>query len=209
MIKILIADDQTLMRDGLSTIIELEDDMEVVAEAPNGLLAYEKSCELLPDVILMDIQMPLMDGVEATRIIKKAHSQISIIMLTTFENDQYVLEALKHGANGYLLKSINSETLISSIRDCVNGVFSMSSNLTDIIARRLGEMPCAQKSFCIKDLPERESKVAQLLTQGLSNRQISERLYISEGTVKNYISSIYEKIGCNDRVKVVEILRKS
>jgi DNA-binding NarL/FixJ family response regulator len=205
MISILIADDQALMTDGLKTIIELEEDMKVVATAVNGREAYELACRYKPDVILMDIRMPVMDGVESTRLIKRQSPETNIIMLTTFNDEDYIIQALSYGANGYLLKDIKADKLLEIIRDSVTGNLyipaSVAAKLT-VGLSALSTMP-KQPRAGIEELSEREKEIAGLLVKGMTNRQIASTLYLSEGTVKNYISEIYSKIGLNDRTKAM------
>ncbi len=209
-IRIMIADDQPLMCDGLKTILENEEGMEVVATAGDGLKAYELGCQLKPDVILMDIRMPVMDGVESVRLIKRQHPEIIVIILTTFDDDEYILDALVNGANGYLLKSIQTEKLIRCVKDSVAGIFSMNKDIAAKLAASLsgGNTVTAKRENFISELSDRESEVAGLIAQSYSNREIAAKLFITEGTVKNYISTIYEKIGTNDRVKAAKMLRE-
>ncbi len=207
-IRIMIADDQPLMCDGLKTILENEEGIEVIATVGDGLKAYELGCQLRPDVILMDIRMPVMDGVESVRLIKRQHPEIIVIILTTFDDDEYILDALTNGANGYLLKSIQTEKLIRCIKDSVAGIFSMNKDIASKLATRLLGTNTTKRENSIKELSERETEIAGLVAQSYSNREIAAKLFITEGTVKNYISTIYEKIGTNDRVKAAKILRE-
>jgi Response regulator containing a CheY-like receiver domain and an HTH DNA-binding domain len=207
-IRIMIADDQPLMCDGLKTILENEEDIEIVATVGDGLKAYELGCQLKPDVILMDIRMPVMDGVESVRLIKRQCPEIIVIILTTFDDDEYVLDALSYGANGYLLKSIQTEKLIRCVKDSVAGIFSMNKDIASKLAARLSGVSTVKKENLIEELSERESEIAGLIADSYSNREIAAKLFIAEGTVKNYISTIYEKIGTNDRTKAVKILKE-
>jgi DNA-binding NarL/FixJ family response regulator len=206
-IRVMIADDQPLICDGLRTILENEEDIQVVATVEDGLKAYELGCRLKPDVILMDIRMPLMDGVESVRLLKRDCPDIIVIILTTFDDDDYILDALTYGANGYLLKSTRTEKLISCIKDSVSGLFTMNRDVASKLAARLSTGSTAKRDIEIRDLTERESEIAGLMADSCSNREIAAKLYITEGTAKNYISTIYEKIGTNDRVKAVKILK--
>lgn len=209
-IRILIADDQVLMRDGLKTILNLEDDMEVVGTAKNGLEAFECAKMLCPDVILMDIRMPEMDGVESAKLIKKDSPKIVVIMLTTFDDDEYIIEALSGGANGYLLKDIPADKLIDAIHDGVNGNLLMPASVAAKLAARISKTasPKTPDSRAISEFSDRELEIAKLLVKGLTNRQISAQLFISEGTVKNYISSIYSKIEISDRTQALIYLKE-
>lgn len=210
-IKVLIADDQTLMRDGLKTILELEEGIEVVGMAENGIQAYELAEKLSPDVVLMDIRMPLLDGVESTRIIKKNNPAIVVIMLTTFDDDEYIIQALQYGASGYFLKDIQGNKLIQAIRESVTGNMLMPSNIAVKLATRLSQIsnnePITSKCNDL-EFSVREQEIATLMVKGYSNKQIASALCISEGTTKNYISIIYSKIGTNDRTKAVIFLRE-
>ncbi|QNU67339.1 response regulator transcription factor [Ruminiclostridium herbifermentans] len=210
-IKVLIADDQTLMRDGLKTILELEEGMEVVGVAENGIQAYELAEKLNPDVVLMDIRMPIMDGVDSTRIIKNNNPSIVVIMLTTFDDDEYIIQALQYGASGYLLKDIQGNKLIQAIRESMAGNLLMPSNIAVKLATRLSKIS-EKESINIKSnnlaLSYREQEIATLMIKGYTNKQIASELCISEGTAKNYISMIYSKIGINDRTKAVIFLRE-
>ena len=204
-IRILIADDQQLMREGLRTILNLSHDMSVIGTASNGLEAWEMCREDAPDVVLMDIQMPVMDGVEATRRILGDHPDIHVISLTTFDDDDLIIRALKAGARTYLLKDLPSERLVEAIRATVRGDILLQPE----IASRLVEA-ATQRSLQAHESPEgmeplsrREREILSLMVQGLSNQQIAESLILSEGTVKNYISTIYSKLGVKDRTQAV------
>jgi DNA-binding NarL/FixJ family response regulator len=209
-IKIMIADDQRLMREGLKTILELEEDLEVAAMAENGQDALDKIEEVRPDVVLMDIRMPVMNGVECTRIIKQKYPGIKVLILTTFDDDEYIFDGLKNGAVGYLLKAVPSEKLVSSIRDAYIGSMIMQPEIAAKIVSHITAAPAApapvpkQESTAGKvnpayELTEREIEVLGLVAKGFSNREIARELYISEGTVKNYISSLYEKLDIAER----------
>lgn len=209
-IKVLIVDDQTLMCDGLKTIIDLEDNMEVVGIAKNGQEAIKICKDIIPDIILMDIRMPLMDGVETTKIIKSLYKDIKILILTTFDDDQYIIEAIANGATGYILKDIEGDDLIGAINDTYRGAFMMPSAIAQKIAKRLsGSNPKAsiKERNILKDFSEREIQIAKLMIAGLNNRDIATSVYMSEGTVKNYISNIYSKVGTSERVGAISVLK--
>lgn len=209
--KILIADDQTLMRDGLKTIIDLEDNMEVAGTAKNGQEAVEFCKQSPPDLILMDIRMPVMDGVDSTKIIKSLYPEVIILILTTFNDDDYIIDALAYGASGYILKDIEGDDLIKAINDAYKGSFMLPSDVAIKIARRLTRTnvvtPDQKKS--LSDFSEREIEIAKMMVSGFNNKQIASSLFISEGTVKNYISNIYSKLGTSDRTTAVLIIKKS
>ncbi|WP_078428937.1 response regulator [Alkalihalobacterium alkalinitrilicum] len=215
-INILIADDQTLMREGLKTIIDLEEDMKVVATAEDGQDAIEKTNEANPNLILMDIQMPNMNGIESLKRIKETHPNVRIIILTTFAEDEYIIEGLASGADGFLLKDMNYDQLIHSIREAANGQLMLPTVIATKLAKHLSkynsimenEMNVVKLKKQGIHLSDREREIASLIMQGTSNRKIAEELYISEGTVKNYISEIYSKLGVKDRAKAIVYLKK-
>ena len=216
-IKVMITDDQRLMREGLKTLLDLEEDLAVVSLAENGRDALEKIPSAKPDVILMDIRMPVMDGVECTRIIKEQHPQIKVLILTTFDDDEFIIEALKNGAVGYMLKDLSSEKLVAAIRDAYNGGLVMQTEIAaKIISHITGtaKEPTHQedaKSIKVNatkvmydksELTDREKEVLHLVGEGMSNTEIAKKLYISVGTVKNYISNLYSKLEVDDRSKL-------
>ncbi len=205
-IRIMLVDDQMLLREGLKTIINLQEDMEVVAEAENGQRAVEEMTKREVDVILMDIRMPVLNGVEATALIKKDYPETAIIILTTFDDDDYIIDALSNGAEGYLLKDIDALHLISSIRDAAAGQMMLPGRIAAKLAARISGQTSYRgrqrvESDGLPVLSEREKELGMLMAEGLSNRQIAQKLFLSEGTVKNYISEIYAKLGTNNRTK--------
>lgn len=208
-IKIMIVDDQRLMREGLKTILELEQDLSVVQLAENGRDALSKIAAAQPEVILMDIRMPVMDGVECTGIIKKQFPAIKVLILTTFDDDEFIIEALKNGAVGYLLKDLSSEKLVGAIRDVYEGNSIMQPEIAaKVIAHITGAIKEPVRSntdlepLHQDELTDREREVLQLVGKGMSNTEIAKKLYISVGTVKNYISNLYSKLEVNDRSKL-------
>jgi DNA-binding NarL/FixJ family response regulator len=208
-IKVMIADDQRLMREGLKTILDLEQDLTIVQLAENGKDALEKMADAKPDVILMDIRMPVMDGVECTRIIKQQYPGVKVIILTTFDDDEYIIEALKNGAAGYILKDLSSEKLISAIRDAYKGNSIMQPEIAAKVislitgtAKEQAHNNAAAEPKYTEELTDREKDVLRLVGKGMSNTEIAKNLYISEGTVKNYISNLYSKLEVNDRSKL-------
>lgn len=206
----LIVDDQTLMRDGLKTILEIEDNMEVVATAKNGQEAIEACREFRPDLVLMDIRMPGMDGVESTKIIKELYPEIVILILTTFNEDDYIIDALAYGASGYILKDIDGDELIKAINDAHKGAFMLPSDVAIKIAKRLtaANVVTEEQKRRLADFTEREIEIAKMVALGFNNKQIAATLFISEGTVKNYISSIYLKLGTSDRMAAALTIKK-
>lgn len=207
-INVMLVDDQTIIRDGIRSILETNEDISVIGEAGNGKDAYEKTSELKPNIILMDIRMPEMDGVEATRLIKKDFPKTVIIVLTTFDDDEYIIKAMTYGASGYLLKDIGSEKLVQAIRDGMSGNIILPGRVAAKITSRLSQSNSTDSDVTIEDFTERETEIIHLMTQGKSNKEIAESLYLSVGTVKNYISQIYLKIDVNDRANAVLIFKK-
>jgi DNA-binding NarL/FixJ family response regulator len=209
-IRILIADDQALMRDGLKSILDLECDMKVIATAVNGLEASDMAQMLNPDVILMDIRMPGMNGVESVKIIKDKCPQSKVIMLTTFNDEEYIIDALASGASGYMLKDTEIDKLTEAIRDAFNGKMILPPTVAAKLAEGLSKIASRKKEDSLSgtlNFSEREMEIAGMLVQGFTNRQISSALFISEGTVRNYISGIYGKIGVSDRTNAVLYLK--
>ena len=193
------------MRDGLKLLLELEPDLTVAAEAADGEQALEAYARVLPDVVLMDIRMPGMDGVEATRRIMARWPHAKIIILTTFD-DEYVFEGLRAGAVGYLLKAVSGEELARAIRTVAAGGALIDPSVTRKVVEAFTRMkpptPSPSPSAAlVEPLTEREMEVLRLLAEGLSNREIATRLYLAEGTVKNYVSSILGKLGARDRTQ--------
>ncbi len=212
MLRILIADDQALMRDGLQTILQLEHDIEVIATAENG----EEACRLVaihdPDLVLMDIRMPVMNGIEAVKKLRDESPHTKVLVLTTFDEDEYIIEALASGAVGFLLKDIPTEKLLQAIRDASQGELMLPSSIAVKLAAKLaspspaaGKFPSSRSRERTMDLKftNREMSIIALMVEGRTNKEIAQLLFMSEGTVKNYISSIYDKIGTNDRTQAV------
>lgn len=208
-IKVMIADDQRLMREGLQTILSLEDDLEVVGTAENGRDALKLALEVTPDVVLMDIRMPVMDGVECTGEMTRLLPDVKIIILTTFDEDQCIVECLQKGARGYLLKDVPSEMLVQSVRDAYRGVVLMQPQIAAKLISQVASRKAPVANPLLDRLTRREMDVLELVSEGLSNKDIARKLYISEGTVKNYISVIYEKLGVKDRTQAVLLMRDS
>lgn len=203
-IRILLVDDQRLMREGLGTLLELEEDFEISGEAEDGLSAIEMYSRIQPDVVLMDIRMPNMDGVEATRRILAQWSKARVIILTTFDDDAYVFEGLRAGALGYLLKDVSSQDLAEAIRSVVaGGALIEPSVARKVLAEfsRLAQPIKTVQETLPEILSERELEILRLLAQGATNRIIANKLFLAEGTVKNYISSIFAKLDVEDRTQ--------
>lgn len=203
-ITLLLVDDQRLMRDGLRTLLELEDDLKVIGEAENGQEALDRYAQLHPDVTLMDIRMPVMDGVEATRRLREQWPTAQVIILTTFADDEYVFEGLRAGAQGYLLKAVSSAELTEAIRTVAAGGALIDPSVTrKVVAEfaRLTPMQRARSTVLPEPLSERELEVLRLLAEGLTNREIANHLFLAEGTVKNYVTNILGKIEARDRTQ--------
>ena len=203
-IRVLLVEDQTLMRQGLKTILDLEPGLQVVGEARDGEAGVQTALELRPDVILMDVQLPQLSGVEATAAICAAWPQARVVILTTFDRDDYVFRGVRAGAVGYLLKDTPATHLIDTIRRVHAGeVFIQPA----IASRLLRELVRPQESP-LDALSEREREVLVLLAQGTSNRDIAEKLYITEGTVKNHVSNILAKLQAENRTRAADIARR-
>jgi DNA-binding NarL/FixJ family response regulator len=213
MITILLVDDQTLIRQGIQTLLELEDDLQVVGVASNGAEGLALAEQLRPDVVLMDIRMPVMDGVAATRALTSRVPQSGVIILTTFDDDEYVFEGLKAGARGYMLKDASAEAIVAAIRTVAAGEAliqpSIARKVVAEFSRLAASAPAPQTTPQMAQpataygLTEREHDVLKLMSAGNSNREIAERLVITEGTVKNHVSSLLGKLGVRDRTQAV------
>jgi DNA-binding NarL/FixJ family response regulator len=204
MIRILLADDQPLFREALKTLISLQADLEVVGEAGNGQEALKIAEVLCPHVVLMDLQMPVLDGVAATRRLHAEQPECRVIALTTFDDDEYVFECLRSGAVGYLLKDAPSETLFAAIRAAARGEsFLQPSVTTRVLAEfsRLSDPPARSSTTLVEPLSEREQEILRLIANGSSNREIADKLFITEGTVKNHVTNILGKLDVRDRTQ--------
>lgn len=204
-IRILIVDDQRLMRDGLRILLEMEPDMTVVGEAENGREALAAYAALNPDVVLMDIRMPEMDGVAAIHQLRRQWPDVRVIILTTFDDDEYVFEGLRAGALGYLLKDVSADELADAVRTVAAGDALIDPSVTRKVVAEFTRLAASRPRSPSADLPEplspREVEILQLVADGLTNREIAERLFLAEGTVKNYVSNILAKIGARDRTQ--------
>jgi DNA-binding NarL/FixJ family response regulator len=200
-IKVLIVDDQPILREGLKSLLSTCEDIDVIAEAGNGKEAIEQLTHVTPDVILMDIRMPVLNGVEATKHIKEKYPSVIIIILTTFDDDQYILDALRNGASGYLLKDMGIQQLAAAIRDGVSGNVLLPGRIANKLTMMINPLNNAQVDF--SEYSTREKDIIQLLVKGYSNVEIAETLYLSIGTVKNYVSQIYAKANVADRSNAV------
>lgn len=204
MIKVLLVDDQNLIRQGLKALLELEPDLEIVGEAENGKMAIDLVEQLQPDVVLMDVRMPIMDGVAATREIQKRFSGTKILVLTTFDDDEYVKAALQNGAMGYLLKDTPSEELAVSIRAVHKGYTQLGPGIVKKLLTQFPGLETTQSPSIppsLAELTPREKEVLRLIAQGASNREIAQQLYISEGTVKNHVTNMLNRLNLRDRTQ--------
>jgi DNA-binding NarL/FixJ family response regulator len=204
-ITVLLVDDQTLIRDGLRALLGTYPDLVVVAEAQNGADAYEQVKIHRPQVVLMDIRMPLMGGVEATHLIKNDFPETAVLVLTTFDDDESILGAITHGAIGYLLKDIGGAKLADAIRDAARGSVILPGNIAAKITRHIGRP--GKPEVTPSDFTRREQDIIRLLMQGKSNQDIANTLFLTIGTVKNYMSQIYSKAGVSDRANAVLYFR--
>jgi DNA-binding NarL/FixJ family response regulator len=209
-IRVLLVDDQRLMREGLRTLLELEEGLEVCGEAADGLQALQAYETLQPDVVLMDIRMPNMNGVEAIRRIQMRWPNSRLIILTTFDDQEYVFEGLRAGALGYLLKDVSGQELASAIRTvAAGGALIAPSVARQVLAEfsRLAAPTPDRKRALIEPLSEREQQILALVAGGLTNREIAQRLHLAEGTVKNYVTTILQKLNVDDRTQAALIAR--
>ena len=209
MIKVLLVDDQQILAEGIKSVLETSNEVEVVGIASDGVRAVEKVTEQKPDVVLMDIRMPNMNGVVATKKIKEIDDNIKIIILTTFDDSDYILSAINNGASGYLLKDIGATALIDAVKNAYAGdtilPAKIAKKITDAAA-----MISSDKEYKLKkafNFSEREVEIALMLVDGFTNRQIASALKLSDGTARNYISAIYLKLGAEGRSAAVEKLR--
>ena len=221
-IRVLLVEDQRILREGLRTILDLENDIEVVGEAENGQVAVDVAAALAPDVVLMDLKMPVMDGVEATRRILAARPETRVVILTTYDHDSLVLEAIRAGAMGYLLKDDPADEMIRAIHLARRGesllqpavaakllaAFQGTSPASNPIAMPADTWAPGPSAHDAESLTERVRQVLHLVAEGASNLQIARRLHLAEGTVKNHISLIMDKLGAGNRTQAVTIARQ-
>jgi DNA-binding NarL/FixJ family response regulator len=204
-IRVVLVDDQALIRTGFKMILEIEDDIEVVGEASDGEQAISLTRSVRPDVVLMDVQMPTMDGLEATgRIVRDASIPSRIVILTTFERDDYVFEALCAGASGFLLKNAPSEELVHAVRVVAAGDALLAPSVTRKVIEGFIRRPASRSNEVeLQRLTERETEILQLLATGKSNSELAAHLFVGEGTIKTHVSSVLTKLGLRDRMQAV------
>ncbi len=202
-LRVLLVDDQALVRSGFAMILSVEPDIEVVGEAENGQHAIEEAARLRPDVVLMDVQMPVLDGVAATeRIVAAGHGRV--IVLTTFDRDDYLFDALRAGASGFLLKNAAADDLVEAVRVVAQGHALLAPQVTTrVISRFAGSQQVAYRPDLLAALTGRESEVLTLLAAGMSNGEIAQRLFLGEATVKTHVSRVLMKLDLRDRVQAV------
>ena len=203
--KVIICDDQAIVRDGLEMLLKLEPDIDVVGIAEDGSVAVEMVAKETPDLVLMDLKMPIMNGVEATRQILTKYPEVKVLVLTTYDDDEWVFDAIRAGASGYLLKDTPRNEVIKAIRGTVSGKAFVDPSVAGKVLRQASSHQTQPATLITGKLTEREIKVLRLLAQGLNNADISARLFLSEGTVRNHVSSILAKLDVSDRTQAAVI----
>ena len=201
MIRVLICDDQAVVREGLRAILGTEPDVQVVGVARDGAEALALLSGLRPDLVLMDLKMPAMNGIQATRLIREQHPEIKVLVLTTYDADEWVFDAIRGGADGYLLKDTPREGLVAAIRGTLSGGTHVDPQVAGKLFRRVAQGGPLPEGAAIQQLSERERDVLRLLARGFSNGDIAQSLFLSEGTVRNYVSAIFGKLGVTDRTQ--------
>ncbi|MFL0245965.1 response regulator [Candidatus Clostridium stratigraminis] len=198
--KIVIVDDDGLIRDSLKLILSLEDDIEVIGTAKNGMEAFELCKADKPHIVLMDIRMPIMDGVLGTKLIKENFQDVKVVLLTTFKDDEYIREAVMNGAEGYILKNQSSDSIIECLKTVYKGNTVFEKDVVNVITGMIKEEKRKRPSDF--NLTEREFEILALIAEGLSNKEMAERLFLGEGTVRNYITNVLEKLELRDRTQL-------
>jgi DNA-binding NarL/FixJ family response regulator len=208
-IRVLVADDQSMVRAGFRLLLAREPDIDVIAEARTGIEAVQQAARFKPTVVLMDIRMPELDGIEATRRILAADDGARILILTTFDLDEYVYEALQAGASGFVLKDDPPEQLLSALRTVAAGDALLSPAVTKRVIQKFVRLPRPERPQAVDELTARELDIFRLIAEGLSNAEISERLYIGDTTVKTHVTHILQKLGLRDRVQAVVLAHQT
>lgn len=202
MIRVLICDDQAIVCDGLEAILSTDSEIEVVGLASNGAQAVELAQKTKPDLVLMDLKMPGMNGIQATQALREQVPETRVLVLTTYDDDEWVFDAIRSGAAGYMLKDTPRDKLIPAIKDTVAGKTHIDPVVAGKLFRHIAQETVGQPaSLLAADLNEREREVLQLITNGLSNTEIAQRLHLSDGTVRNYVSALFVKLGVSDRTQ--------
>lgn len=205
MIKIIICDDQEVVCQGLKAILSTSPDLEVVAIANNGAEALERLAAQPADVVLMDLKMPVMNGIHATKEIKEQYPQTKVLVLTTYDADAWLFDAIRNGADGYLLKDTSREALIQAIQDIASGNTPVDTKVAGKLFHQLAKQIIPGDTTIGENLSQREKEILKLIAQGLPNAEIAHTLFLSEGTVRNYVSSILEKLGVDDRTQAAVV----
>ncbi len=207
MIRVLICDDQTVVREGLAAILSTDDELEVVGLARNGEEALALAAESRPDVVLMDLSMPVMNGIQATQRLHKRHPSLGILVLTTYADDAWVFDAIKAGAAGYLLKDTRRDDLVAAIKGTAEGKSFLDPSVAGKLMRQMAVGPIALQAVTEQSEPltERELEVLRLLAQGYSNPEIAQRVHLAHGTVRNYVSTILQKLNVEDRTQAAVV----
>lgn len=209
MINVLICDDQFMVREGLKTILNnAEADIEVIGLARDGAEALHLISEISPDVVLMDLKMPVMNGVQATRHIKQDYPEVHVLILTTYDADEWVFDAIRAGADGYLLKDADQKTLINAIKDTAAGRTPVDPSVAGKLFNQVSQHAPEKDTTLSDKLSTRERELLSLLAKGYSNAEIASRLFLSEGTVRNYLSSLFTKLGVSDRTQAAVLAIK-
>ncbi len=203
MIKVLICDDQEIVCEGLQRILEAEPDISIVGFAYNGEEALEVAAREMPDIVLMDLKMPVMNGIQATRKLRELYPDLPILILTTYTDDEWLFDAIRSGASGYLLKDRPRKELVDAIKGTVSGSAYIDPSVAGKIMNNVAQTTPAQPTHKKISLTPREMEILQLLSLGLSNADIAQRLFLSEGTVRNYMSDLFSKLEVSDRTQAV------
>ena len=203
--KILLCDDQAVIRDGLELLLNLEKDFQVVGAAQDGSEAVELASQKQPDIILMDLKMPVMNGIEATREIHAKFPNIKILVLTTYDDDEWVFDAIRAGASGYLLKDTPRQKIVEAIRGTMDGKSFVDPAVAGKLLNQVASKQTQPTSVLTDKLTERELDVLRLIARGINNSEIAKQLHLSEGTVRNHVSAILEKLGVSDRTQAAVI----
>jgi NarL family two-component system response regulator LiaR len=203
--KIIICDDQAIVRDGLEMMLKLESDIEIVGTADDGAAAVEMVAVKKPDIVLMDLKMPVMNGVEATRQIRARYPEVKVLVLTTYDDDEWVFDAIQAGASGYLLKDTPRSEVVRAIRGTVTGKTYVDPAVAGKVLHQAASHQTQPATLITSKLTDRETDILRLMARGLNNAAISERLFLSEGTVRNHVSTILAKLGVTDRTQAAVI----
>lgn len=209
MIKVLICDDQEIVCEGLKHILEADSEIKVVGVAHNGLEALDVAAETQPDLVLMDLKMPAMNGIQATRKLRELYPKMHILILTTYTDDEWLFNAIRSGASGYLLKDRPRKELIDAIKGTAAGEAYIDPSVARKVLENVNQPPEMRKAKIKISLSPRESEILHLLSMGLSNSDIAQQLFLSEGTVRNYMSDLFSKLDVSDRTQAVIVALRS